>query len=170
MLRTPNLPFLESFSWLAASINSRIRWYEVSTYTSILKRRISAWNVELDVRVRRARALISSLEQSREIRTSSQRAPPLIMSFALVSAITVKRKVASVQKTKEETTLFWNKKDYIFLGLDKYHVVPGDKVLIQRDVLSVMLRCWHFALSTAKLHLLSEETGLLLCLSRNIVL
>lgn len=54
-------------------------------YTSILRRRISAWNAELDVRVRRARVLMSSLEQSREMRTSSQRAPPLIISFALTS-------------------------------------------------------------------------------------
>jgi hypothetical protein len=47
---------------------------------------ISASRVGLDVNVRYAKFLISSREQSLEIRTSSHRAPSLIMSFEFTSA------------------------------------------------------------------------------------
>jgi hypothetical protein len=56
---------------------------------SIRNRRISDLKVELEFKVRRARVLMSSREQSREIRTSSQSAPPLIISFAFTSEIQV---------------------------------------------------------------------------------
>ena len=45
----------------------------------------SLWKVGLEFSVLFARVLMSSREQSREIRTNSQRAPPLIMSFAFTS-------------------------------------------------------------------------------------
>ena len=54
---------------------------------SIRNRCISDLKVELEFKVRRARVLMSSREQSREIRTSSQSAPPLIISFAFTSEI-----------------------------------------------------------------------------------
>lgn len=54
-------------------------------YTSICNRRNSDLNGGIEVRVRRPRFLMSSRIQSLEIRTSSQRAPPLIMSFAFTS-------------------------------------------------------------------------------------
>ena len=57
---------------------------------SIRNRRISDLKVELEFKVRRARVLMSSREQSREIRTSSQSAPPLIISFAFTSEIQVR--------------------------------------------------------------------------------
>lgn len=56
-------------------------------YNSILNRRSSVWKVGLEVSVLWARVLMSSLEHSCEMRTSSHRAPPLIMSFAFTSAI-----------------------------------------------------------------------------------
>lgn len=54
---------------------------------SIRNLRISALKVGLEFKVLRARFLMSSREQSREIRTSSHSAPPPIMSFALTSEI-----------------------------------------------------------------------------------
>ena len=54
-------------------------------HNSIRNRRISARNTGLEFKVRRARLLMSSREQSRDIRTNSQRAPPFIMSFAFTS-------------------------------------------------------------------------------------
>lgn len=60
--------------------------YPTQDYISILKRLSSAWKVGLEVRVRRARLLMSSREQSRDMRTSSQSAPPAIMSFTFTSA------------------------------------------------------------------------------------
>lgn len=54
-------------------------------HKTIRKRRNSAWNVGLMVKVLCARLLMSSREQSREIRTNSHKAPPLIMSFAFIS-------------------------------------------------------------------------------------
>lgn len=56
-------------------------------YKTIFKRLISAWKVGLPANVRCASVLISSLEQSLEMRTSSHRAPPIIMSFAFASAM-----------------------------------------------------------------------------------
>lgn len=54
---------------------------------SIRNRRISDRKAGLELNVRRARLFMSSREQSCEIRTSSQRAPPLIMSLAFTSAL-----------------------------------------------------------------------------------
>lgn len=47
----------------------------------------SDWKVGLEVRVRCASVLMSSREQSREMRTISHKAPSLIISFAFTSAI-----------------------------------------------------------------------------------
>lgn len=70
-------------------MNSKSHSPEISTINqhSIRNRRISARKVGLECKIRRARVLISSREQSLEMRTSSQRAPPLIMSLAFTSVI-----------------------------------------------------------------------------------
>lgn len=54
---------------------------------SIRSRFNSAKKVGLEVKVRCARLLMSSLVQPREMRTSSHKAPPPIISFAFTSDI-----------------------------------------------------------------------------------
>lgn len=60
--------------------------YSINQY-SIRNRRISDRKAGLERNVLQARLLMSSRVQSCEIRTSSHRAPPLIMSFAFTSAL-----------------------------------------------------------------------------------
>lgn len=87
-------------------------------------RRNSALNVETELRVRRARFRMSSREQSREIRTSSHRAPPLIKSFAFTSAIFITSDVKFTRMYLEN--LIRDEKSH-------YHAVPSGIVQVQCD-------------------------------------
>ena len=82
-------------------------------------------NVETELRVRRARFRMSSREQSCEIRTSSQRAPPPIKSFEFTSVIFMSRWMLKFTRMYLEKVKHDEKSGY--------HVVPSGRVQAQCD-------------------------------------
>jgi hypothetical protein len=106
------------------------RYYSINQY-SIRSRRISDRKVGLELNVLWARLFMSSREQSCEIRTSSQRAPPLIMSFAFTSALQ-KPRILKEQVVQEICySIRWEK--------SMYHAVPSGRVQAQYDAWLVEL-------------------------------